>query len=303
MSFLNYHGKDSQYLAGDSEALVPVSLAQYVVHYLYGANEQLMLKPASAMIKAYEKFNAKPIKEMIKWSILGVEASPPGQAIPHGIILGRKAAKNVIDFVYYVEGSRGARLAVGPCICQLAAGKNPKGGTEAEKKDITLLYAADIYLDLGLDYREINNVEANEILEEMHKEGYIHNIAYMFGATKGTFVMCNCDNEICSLIKAARLFGKEGAPGPEICERDETKCLGKEKCGKCIERCPFSTSIADGDKIIYDSNKCFGCELCVTTCEGKARKLVERMDYKYDSIMSKKLLLAGQYGYDELKPL
>lgn len=54
-------------------------------------------------------------------------------------------------------------------------------------------------------------------------------------------------------------------------------------------------------KIIFNPDKCMGCELCVTTCKGHARQLTERKDYGFDEVMNRSLLLAGKYGRPELE--
>lgn len=163
-------------------------------------------------------------------------------------------------------------------------------------------YGADIYLDLGMEFEEITADEAKDILDEMHTRGYVHQALYMFDAGAGLFVMCNCDDDVCSCVKGVRLTGTGIGKGPEICNQDPAKCLGIEKCGKCLERCPFGVNKADGDTVIFDQSKCMRCELCVTTCEGGARQPEIREDYEYEHIMSKVLLLAGKYGYERMVP-
>lgn len=306
MEILNYKGKQSGAFNGENHAPVPASLLQYIFHYLYGANEQTILKLGNVVMDLYDEADSGKKKDLYASIIKKLtDTSENGNSIlPHGLILSIEAAKNVLDFVYYVEGYRGARLAVGPCICQLAAKKYPNGATEPEIKDITLYYGADIYSDLPLGHKEITAEEAKAIIDAMHEKGYVHNVMYMFGNKKGTFVMCNCENKICDVVKTVKFFGAglTAEKGPEICKRDETKCLGKSECGKCLERCPFDANVSLGEKIIYDRDKCMGCELCVTTCKGNARTLEIREDYKFDHIMSKHLLLAGKYGYDKLEP-
>ena len=302
MSFLNFHGKDSVKFNGHDNPVVPVSMAQYVMHYLYGVNEPALVKQASKILDGIE--TAATAEEMEKkiGAFTMMSAHPAMKSMPHGLALSQNAAKNVMDFAYYVEGAKGARIAVGPCICQLGTKKYPPGIAEPEIKDITLFYGADIYLDLGMEFEEITADEAKEILDEMHRRGYVHQALYMFDAGAGLFVMCNCDGNVCSGVKGVRLTGTGIGKGPEICKQDPGKCLGIEKCGKCLERCPFGVNKADGDAVIFDQSKCMGCELCVTTCQGGARELEIREDYEFEHIMSKTLLLAGKYGYESMVP-
>lgn len=303
MSFLGFEKEKMEKFKDENNSTMPVSMMQYIVHYLYGKNEQLLMGASASMLsKAFDESISEEEREKAIKQFEKLSTGSMSKVLPHGIAMSRNAAKNLVDFVYYVEGTRGARLAVGPCICQLGTNKYPDGITEPEKKDITLFYAAEIYLDLDMNFVEMTNEEVKEVLDEMHKRGYVHNAYYMFGASKGLFVLCNCENQVCAAIKGQIISGTTLTKGPEICKRDESKCLGVEKCGKCIKRCQIKCNRADGDKIIYDRDKCIGCELCVTTCEGHARELEERMDYEAENILSKKLLLAGKYGYERLVP-
>jgi len=303
MSFLNYHKNESLMFNGHDSEAIPVGLTQYVMHYLYGANEPSLVKIAKSQLDGVEEATTEKERQKKLDTFSMMSGSSLTKDLPHGIAMSRNAAKNLMDFVYYVEGARGARIAVGPCICQLGLKKYFGGRTEPEIKDITLFYGADIYLDLGMGFKEITADEAKDILDEMHDRGHVHQALYMYEEPRGLFVMCNCDREICSTIRGTVLTGNDVVgKGPEICVHDKSKCLGVEKCGKCIERCPFEVNKADGDEILFDQSRCMGCELCVTTCEGKARTLEIREDYKYEHILSKTLLLAGKYGYGGIEP-
>lgn len=201
--------------------------------------------------------------------------------LPHGIVLGRQAAANVVEFVHHVEGFRGGRLAVGPCMCRVSPKNYPEGATELEMKDITLYYASAIYTNIPFGHKSIT-AEAPEILEIVH-EGYIHNIFYMFGKKFGAFVMCNCDKDVCASVRATRVLGDglNCSKGPEICLRVP------EKCGVCLKRSPFGANHVKDGAIVHDHTKCMGCELCVTTCKGQAQQLGEREDCKLDHVMNR----------------
>lgn len=308
MNPLNYRGKQSGTFQGHDGEPLPVGIVQYVLHYAYGVSEPMIMRLSATVLAEYRSADSETKKKLLAGILRTLEntsAQGMNSFMPHGIVLSRQAAANVIDFVYYVEGFRGGRLAAGPCICQVANKRYPPGVTEPEIKDITLYYASDIYTNLPLGHKSVTAEEAKEIMEDMHQKGYLHHVFYMFSKRSGAFVMCNCDKDICTPVSATRVLGAglNSSPGPEICLRDATKCLGPEECGMCIKRCPFDANrIADG-KIFHDRTKCMGCELCVTTCKGNARKLEERKDYKLDHVMNRSLLLAGKYGRPALKPL
>ncbi len=304
MSFLNYDKRKSVAYKGDGKDAETVSLSQYIMHYVYGANEPKILQAGAMLMKGFENANTEEKKNMYKNLMLKIEdTSETGNYIlPHGIVLSPKSAENLIEFIYTVEGAAGAHIAAGPCICQVALNKYPEGVTEPEIKDLTLYYGADIYENLPLGHHPVTLEEAKDILKDMHEKGYVHNMLYMFGKKSGTFVMCNCDDEICAVVKGTRVLGPgvNCEKGPEVIKRDRKKCLGPDKCGECVKRCPFGANkVADG-MVIFNRNKCMGCGLCLDHCEGCAREFEEREDYAYDKIMNREMLLAGKYGRDEL---
>ena len=305
MNFLNYQGVNSDTFQGENGKPMPVSMLQYIAHYAYGLSEPTLLRMSQALMDKYEGSKEGLKRKVLEKAIrIAQDSSEKGnKLVPHGIVLSRKATANLIDFVYYVEGYRGARMAVGPCICQYASGKTPPGVDEIEWKDLTLFYGADIYKDLPLGHREVNAEEAKEIFEEMHERGYVHNAFYLYGTRPGRFVRRNCPTDRGPPVRGTRLMGPGlmAEKGPEVTVRDATKCLGAEECGMCAKRCPFGASKIVNGEIVFDQSRCMGCELCVTTCKGHARKLVERKDYGYDHILNRTLVLAGLYGRPELE--
>lgn len=307
MSILNYGGKNTGTFQGPDEKPLPVPLLQYIIHYAYGISEPDIMRLSAKTLSEYKGTDSLTKRTVLEKLLKTLENTSGNgfKLMPHGLVLSRQAAANVIDFVYYVEGYRGGRLALGPCICELANQKYPPGVIEPEFKDMTLYYASDIYTNLPFGHRAITAEEGKQVLEDMHQKGYIHNVFYMFGKKYGAFVMCNCDRDICTPVSATRVLGAglNCSKGPEICLRDPSKCLGPEACGECLRRCPFGANKLVEGKIVHDRSKCMGCELCVTTCKGKARKLEERRDYKLDDVMNRSLLLAGKYGRPALEPL
>ena len=304
MALLNYKKGKTVSFQGKGEKAKPVSLAQYIMHYAYGASEPTILKTGDILMRGYEGATTEEKREFYKKLMAKMEnTSKTGNYfLPHGIILSQKAAENVIDFVYTVEVGAGAHVSAGPCICEVALKKYPEGVTEPEIKDLTLYYGADIYENLPLGHHPVTKEEAKEILADMHKKGYVHNVLYMFGKKSGAFVMCNCDREVCAVVKGTRILGPgiNCEKGPEVIKRDRSKCLGAQECGMCVKRCPFGANKIKDGMVIFDKEKCMGCELCVATCKGCARELEERKDYGYDEVMHREMLLAGKYGRPEL---
>ena len=272
----------SEHAGVDGQQLRKVGAIQYAIHWLYGFCEPPFLRMIDLLItrkwinntligKAFLKLLAR-----LSWYF------------PHGLIVTTEAAERMVDFVINTEGPNGARVAVGPCVCQLGLGiwKEPC------KKDMVVVYGADIYSHLNRGYELIDGDQAKVLLRECCNAGLVHSIDFCLSSGKWVFVICNCDAEICV---PARLYLKTGRffyPGPEVVCYDSDKCVGTESCGRCIERCLFTVNQEqDGIATIENIEKCMGCGLCVKTCIGKARNMTVREDYQKEGVVSSKILL------------
>ena len=105
MALLNYKKGKTVSFQGKGEKAKPVSLAQYIMHYAYGASEPTILKTGDILMRGYEGATTEEKREFYKKLMAKMEnTSKTGNYfLPHGIILSQKAAENVIDFVYTVE--------------------------------------------------------------------------------------------------------------------------------------------------------------------------------------------------------
>ena len=219
------------------------------------------------------------------------------KSLPSGVILSTDAACRFVDFIYAQgEGNNTARMAVTDCVCQTALQRFK----EPRLKDMALLYAADMYttwnhIGIKEDFLRIKEAEkAKEMLHDFHKAGLMHNALYCHQSGKWTFVICNCDHEICVPFRSymAGRNGELGA-GPEIIAYDPELCIGVEDCGHCLDRCVLGAcSLVEG-KVVTTLEKCLGCGLCVSTCDGNARHLVPRADYAHEDVLTTKILLGN----------
>ncbi len=289
---------------GGLEKGEPISLKQYMGQVAYGISEPTLLKMSASMMDKYENETDPIKKEKLRIQLAKSEdTSANGNSVlPHGIVLSRKAAQNLVDFIYSIDGQTGAYIAGGPCVCQKAYKKLPEGVDDYEIKDLTLYYGADVSLTQNWGHTRLSKEKAKEILADMASKGYVHNVLYILGKASGAFVLCNCDGEVCAVTRATRLLGPgiNCEKGPEVVKFDPNKCLGPEKCGNCVKSCVFGVNKVVDGKISYDADKCMGCEVCVEKCEGGARVLEEWKEYPMDHIISRDLALAGKYGYAPL---
>ncbi len=254
---------------------------QYLLHMLYAVAEPTILRITDFLIT----------KKIIAGSV-------PGRAflrtiamlshyLPHGIIVTTRAAEKLLDYIEKEEVPAGAKIAVGPCVCQRSLNK----WKEPSCKDIVILYGADIYRHLDLGYRIISAAEAINIVQESRKAGLVHSIDFCMQSGKWAFVLCNCDKDICVLTRTYLLTGKFIYAGPEIVIMDTLSCLGEKKCGRCIPACIFGVNIATGNKPSVDYTRCQGCGQCVQVCKGKARKMTRRSPYAHEHVVPSEILL------------
>jgi Na+-translocating ferredoxin:NAD+ oxidoreductase RNF subunit RnfB len=121
--------------------------------------------------------------------------------------------------------------------------------------------------------------------------GLVHEIDLCMQSGKWTFVICNCERDICITNRVYFQTGKLLWSGPEVATHDRSLCVGIDKCGHCLERCIFDANIIVDGKSELNLDKCMGCGLCVETCLGKARSMVRRKDYKHHDQIPVDILL------------
>jgi len=264
-----------------NDGFEPAGLGQVFFHTIYAHIEPVLLKLTDFLLTKRvmtETRLGRSILHFIAWA---------SYLFPYGLIVSTEAAMRLVDYIDATEGPKGARFAVGPCVCQ----RSLKRRKEPYCKDIVLLYGADIYRYMLIGYKTIAAEEVKEILTACRDKGLVHSIDFCMQSGKWTFVICNCDKDICVLVRTYLFTGKFIYAGPEIVSRDSVKCLGAKACGACVEACIFGANSLAGDEIIVDYRRCMGCGQCVRVCRGAVRALKPRHDYAHDDIIAAKILL------------
>ena len=275
--------KYSQGLVMDPETatLKPVKRGQYIQQWIYGFVEPAILKTTTFMYDS-------PIRTKLYNKL----ATP--KSLPREVVVSTEAVCRFIDFIYTQNaGNESPRMAVTKCVCQTATNTFK----EPVEKDMALLYTANLYSQLdvkrngvGEPYRIIETAEeAKDMIRYFDECGLVHSILYCHSSGKWTFVVCNCDDEICVPIRAYKAGRRDQVlAGPEVVTQDASKCTG---CGKCVSRCFFDANKMINGKAVLDAEKCLGCGLCASTCEGHARTLIPRPDYQHEDTVTTKILL------------
>lgn len=264
--------------------VAPVGMVQYLMQWMYGVSEPWILRFTDFMLRT-EGRKARLVK------------MKKPDAFPSGVILSTEAVCRFIDFIYALENTHGAvRMAVTDCVCQTTLNKT----REPRKKDMALFYTAELYTTCR--HTGIQNVfepittaeEAKRMVREFHRAGLLHNVLYCNGSGKWTFVLCNCDDQICVPYRAYMAGRKsEFGAGPEIIRYDAHKCMGIAECGRCLERCVLKACGDRDGKSAVALERCLGCGLCTSTCRGGARTLVPRADYRHEDILTTRILLGA----------
>ncbi len=263
--------------------LKPVKWHQKAQQWLYGATEPYILKLTEFMLSTperAEKFNKNPTPK----------------ALPREVVVTTDAACRFIDFIYSQElDNDSARMAVTKCVCQTAT----KKFREPVLKDMALLYTADMYTSIKhTGIKEPFNLietaeEAKEMIRYFDECNLVHTVMYCHSSGRWTFVMCNCDDEICVPVKAYKAGRRDQVlAGPEIVSLNREKCKGCEECGKCVKRCIFDcNTVSEDGKSEVDTAQCLGCGLCASTCPTGARTMIRRENYEHEDKVTTKILL------------
>lgn len=270
------------HIAFGGDQLVPIGKVHYFFNWLYGKYEPQILQLVDWFLR--KKF----ITDTAIGRALLTGIAMSSHYLPHGIVVTTSAAINLIRYIDSLKSQENApRLAVGNCVCQKALDR----WQEPSCKDIVVLYGAEIYLSLNIGYKIINADEAVAILEQCRDAGLVHSLDFCMQSGKWHFVVCNCDKDICVLVRTFQVTGKMIYAGPEIVRQAPEHCLSPEKCGECLKICMFSANSVKEGKISVDYKKCFGCGQCARVCQGKTRVMIKRPKFAHDHIIPAKILL------------
>ena len=271
------------YLDPSTGELKPVKRSQKIQQWIYGFTEPMILRFTDFMLATPER--ARQFNK-----------TPTPKALPREVVVTAEAACRFIDFIYSQElENDSARMAVTKCVCQTATNKF----REPVVKDMALLYTADMYTTLrhtGIKepYQIIETAEeAKKMIRYFDECKLVHTVMYCHSSGKWTFVMCNCDDELCIPVKAYKAGRRDQVlAGPEIISLDREKCKGCAECGACLERCIFDcNAVGEDGRSTVDTSKCLGCGLCVSTCPTGARRMIRREDYEHEDKLTTRILL------------
>ena len=121
--------------------------------------------------------------------------------------------------------------------------------------------------------RHIALEEASDVLKKANESGLVHLSLYM--PDHEVFALCSCCSCCCHDLQIIEHTGRNDIMirSEYVAVTDFDNCI---HCGDCEERCFFGARMIQDAKLEYDSEKCVGCGLCVTTCPGEAVSMTTR---------------------------
>jgi len=105
-------------------------------------------------------------------------------------------------------------------------------------------------------------------LKRTHEAGLVH-LAFTYNGSEKPEIICSCCSCCCHSLSALLRFGipDHVVASDYVAQNSLETC---KNCGTCVERCQFQARQIKDEKLIFDSTKCFGCGLCVSTCPTKS---------------------------------
>ena len=121
--------------------------------------------------------------------------------------------------------------------------------------------------------RHISLEEAADILKKANESGLVHMSLYM--PDHEVFALCSCCSCCCHDLQLIKHTGRNDIMmrSEYVAVTDVDNCI---HCGDCEGRCLFDARIIQHDKLEFDSDKCVGCGLCITTCPVAAISMTAR---------------------------
>ncbi|MBQ9973134.1 MAG: FAD-dependent oxidoreductase, partial [Firmicutes bacterium] len=151
-----------------------------------------------------------------------------------------KAIEHLPERVKYEEVSywldwAGESIAVAPCECRKLRRMAGEGTSKLESETcISLGKYAESCIRMG-KARRISREEAEAILAEAERQGYVHQLSNIDGPDHSIFI-CNCSWDSCMALKTSWYTQSPSLSRSNyVAEVDPAKCVA---CGGCVEVCP-----------------------------------------------------------------
>ena len=121
--------------------------------------------------------------------------------------------------------------------------------------------------------RRISLQKAEEALQLANEHGLIHLTIY--NPEQHIYALCSCCECCCHDIAFMKKLGRPDlvAHADYVAVVDTEACI---HCGACMKRCVFGARSGESGAVVFHQAQCYGCGLCVSTCESNAIRMVRR---------------------------
>jgi Pyruvate/2-oxoacid:ferredoxin oxidoreductase delta subunit len=122
--------------------------------------------------------------------------------------------------------------------------------------------------------RQISKRETLNILKEAEAAGMVHCVR---NSKAELSILCNCCTCCCMLLRGITELNNPNlvATSAYVVKFDEAECIGCRACAQ--KRCPVHAIKWENDHIEIATEKCIGCGLCASICQGNALRMVKRV--------------------------
>lgn len=171
----------------------------------------------------------KKITALVPMGSALMRAIPVEKAIEH---ISERV--NVEEISYWLDWA-GESIAVAPCECRKLRRMVGEGTAKLESETcISLGKYAESCIRMG-KARRITRAEAEEILAESERQGYVHQLSNIDGPNHSIFI-CNCSWDTCMALKTSWY-----TQSPSLSRSNYVAGVQPENCvacGGCVEVCP-----------------------------------------------------------------
>ena len=164
------------------------------------------------------------------------------------------------------------RYALAPCICRRSM--RIKGHACNAPEESCLIFGewADYYVQGGRG----RSIKQDEVLEILNRADSA-NLVLQPTNSKDVAAICCCCGCCCFILTSLKRFRKPAklVTSSFYAQLDTTLCNG---CWDCLDRCQMGALSENGECVDFNSDRCIGCGLCVTTCPSEALTLIRKSD-------------------------
>lgn len=164
--------------------------------------------------------------------------------------------------------SKAQTIALSNCICR----SHYKRCSNPLNVCLLLNQYGEKFIRKGVS-KKISYDKAVSVVETANEKGLVH--LSLYRPDHELYALCSCCPCCCHDLQLLLKYDQAGliAYSEYIAATDMDKCI---HCGECVSRCYFHARKIDNDTMLYESNQCYGCGLCITVCPVNSTVLVQK---------------------------